>query len=249
MSPRFLRWFFFVASLLIAGQLGMHAAEPAIIAKARAYLGGDKALDAVQSIHYTGKITYDDGMVGAIELIFQKPYRQRVSITTEKRIEVSALDNYDAWTRVQDPKDTTRWQLRLLSPAEIKALRAATAEQLNFFRSVGPRSGSIEDLGEAKADDQVCRKLSFKRDDGSVFVRYFDPATGKLVLSESPTQGYKMRETGELFAGGVRFPQRFTQTTKLADGKERAVTIDFEKVTVNETFADSLFTVPSVSNR
>ena len=38
----------------------------AIIAKARAYLGGDALLDAVQSTHMVGKVTYDDGSTGTI---------------------------------------------------------------------------------------------------------------------------------------------------------------------------------------
>ncbi|MBI5381358.1 MAG: hypothetical protein HZA31_05610 [Opitutae bacterium] len=233
-------------TLFALSQLVATAAEPAILAKARAYLGGDTALAAVQSIHFTGKITYFDGSQGSIELMFQKPSRQRVIITTDKSIEVTALDDYEAWIRVQDPADATKWRLTLLGKDQIKMLRANTAEQLNFFRLTGRQAGVVEDLGDVTIDGKACRKISFKRDEGILFIRYFESATGKLVLSETPLLGGKMREEGELFAGGVRFPKRYAQTSKQQDGSERTLTIDFDKVTVNEFFPSSLFAVPSV---
>ena len=220
-----------------------------IIAKARAYLGGDKLLEAVQSIHIVGKVSYDDGSTAAIELIFQKPCQQRVMITTDKKIEISALDDYDGWTRVQDSKDPARWQLTLLNKDQIKMLRANTVEQLSFFRSAAIRGSIVEDLGNATVEGRTCRKVSFKRDDGSIFVRYFDAATGELVLIETPQQGGRVREEGELLAGGIRFAQRHTQMSRLADGKTQTIKIDYDKVTVNETFPENLFAVPSVSNR
>jgi outer membrane lipoprotein-sorting protein len=221
----------------------------AIIAKARAYLGGDALLDAVQSIHIVGKVTYDDGSTGTIELIFQKPCNQRVAITTDKTVEITALDDYEGWTRIQDAKDPSRWQLTLLNKDQIKMLRSNTVEQLSFFRNADRRGSVVEDLGDAVVDGKPCRKVSFKRDDGSIFVRYFDAATGDLVLIETPQQGGRVREEGELLAGGIRFAQRHTQTSKLADGKLQTIKIDYEKVTVNEVFPESLFAVPSISNR
>jgi hypothetical protein len=221
----------------------------AIIAKARAYLGGDELLAAVQSIHIVGKVTYDDGSTGTIELIFQKPCRQRVAITTDKTIEVTALDDYEGWTRIQDAKDPSRWQLTLLNKDQIKMLRANTTEQLSFFRNPDRRGSIVEDQGDATVEGRSCRKVSFKRDDGSIFVRYFDATTGELVLIETPQQGGRVREEGVMLAGGIRFAQRHTQTTKTAEGKVQTIKIDYEKVTVNEVFPPSLFAVPSVSNR
>jgi PBP1b-binding outer membrane lipoprotein LpoB len=220
-----------------------------VIAKARAFLGGDKLLDAVQSTHMVGKVTYDDGSSGTIELIFQRPCNQRVVITTAKTVEITALDDYEGWTRVQDSKDPTRWQLTLLSKDQIKMLRANTIEQLSFFRNADRRGTLVEDLGDAVVDGRSCRKLSFKRDDGSIFVRYFDAATGELVLIETPQQGGRVREEGVILAGGIRFAQRHVQTTKNADGKVQTIKIDYDRVTVNETFPESLFAVPSVGSR
>jgi hypothetical protein len=248
MSQKFLRWLFVVFALT-AGSLAVVAAEPAIIAKARAYLGGDKLLDTVQSIHSVGKLTYDDGTTGTIDLVFQKPCRQRIMITTDKTVEITGLDDYEGWIRLQDVKDPTRWQLTLLKADQIKMLRANTVDQLGFFRNSARGGATIEDQGAANIDGMMCRKVAFKRDDGSTFLRYFNAATGELVQIETPQQGGKVREEGELMAGGIRFAKRHIQTSKLANGKSQTITIEYEKVTVNEAFPASLFAVPSISNR
>jgi len=232
-----------------AGVPASAAAEPAIIAKARAYIGSEQLLDSVQSIHFSGTLTYEDGTKGVIDLILQKPCRQRIVITTEKAVETSALDEYDAWTRIQDSKDLTRWKLTLLNPLQIKMFRANTLEQFNFFRSPGKRDVMIEDLGDVAVDGIKCRKVAFKRDDGNVFVRYFDVDTGRLVLIETPQQGGKVREEGEIMAGGLRFPKRHVQSSKFANGKFQTVTIEFDQAAVNEVFPRSIFAVPSISNR
>src|SRR5437868_32603 len=55
------------------------ADEPPIIAKARARLGSEAALDAVTSVHYSGALTTSDsanptkGTQAKIDMIFQKP--------------------------------------------------------------------------------------------------------------------------------------------------------------------------------
>ncbi len=57
--------------------------EPAIIAKARAYLGPEAALNAVKSVHYTGTMVAPNAadpakpVTAGIDIIFQLPYRQR----------------------------------------------------------------------------------------------------------------------------------------------------------------------------
>jgi hypothetical protein len=185
-----------------------------------------------------------------VEIIFQKPYQQRIVATsevktataTEQRLEITALDNYDGWHRVQDAKDPSRWRMDLLNKDQIKRLRANTWENLAFYRGLERRGGTIEDLGEANVGGTACYKLAFKHELGIVFIRYFDQATGRLVLTETE-QGGSIREEGEIMADGIRFPRRIITTTKQADGKERSVTVNFDKVTVNETFASTLFVV------
>ncbi len=230
------------------------AAEPAMIAKARAYLGGDTVLSNVSSIHYQGKLflaAADPAKAPeevGVDIIFQKPDRQRSVLTAEKRIEITALDGYEAWQKVEDPKDPTRWTMNLLGPDQIKSLRANAWENLSFFRGLEGRRGTIEDLGTVTADGVACRKLAFVHSPEVAFYRYFDEATGRLVLTET-AQGESIREEGLIMAGGVKFPQTLVTTMRQPDGSALKITIRFEKITVNETFADSLFAVPSFGFR
>lgn len=243
-------------SLTLAGfvQVPAGAAEPDIIAKARLYLGGEAALNQVTSLHYVGKLTLQEATPAAgpvspvgVEIIFQKPSRQRSVITAEKRTEITVLDDYEGWQRVQDPADASRWTLSLLQADQIRSLRANVAENLSFFRGVGGRQGSVEDLGVATTDGITCRKIAFVHSPQIAFFRYFDVATGRLVLTETK-QGEVIREQGEMVAGGVKFPKTLVTTLKRPDGSEQRVTINFDKITVNEAFPDSLFAMPSLGS-
>lgn len=236
--------------------LALHAASSVdqVIARARATVGEESALKGLQSLHYTGTLTTtatDDKGVAkdvkvGIEIIFQAPYRQRIVATSENKIEITALDDYEGWQREQDPADSTRWRMTLLSNEQIKRLRANTWENLAFFRGIEKRRGKVEDLGTATVDGKACRKLSFQHGDGIVFTRYFDDASGHLVLTETEN-GITIREEDETVVNGIHFPRKIISTSTLADGKQRVVTITFEKIVTNETFADSLFAVPAMS--
>jgi outer membrane lipoprotein-sorting protein len=225
-----------------------------VIARARAGVGSESTLAALQSLHYTGTLTTtatdDKGATRpvkvAIEIIFQRPYRQRIVATSESKIEITALDDYEGWQREQDPADSTRWRMTLLTNDQIKRLRANTWENLSFFRGIEQRRGHVEDRGKATVDGKSCRKLVFDHDDGILFIRYFDEATGRLALTETEN-GITIREEDETMVSGIRFPRKIISTSKLADGSERAVTIVFDKITVNEAFADSLFEVPAMT--
>jgi len=225
-----------------------------VIARARATVGSEAALTGLQSVHYTGTLTTtatDDKGASvpvkvALEIIFQRPYRQRIVATSENKIEITALDDYEGWQREQDPADTTRWRMTLLTNEQIKRLRANTWENLSFFRGLDRRRGTVADLGTVTVDGQNCRKLTFDHGDGIVFTRYFAEASVRLLLTETEN-GITIREENDTVVDGIRFPRKIISTSKLADGSERTVTIDFDQITVNETFADSLFAVPAMT--
>ena len=136
--------------------------------------------------------------------------------------------------------------MTLLTNDQIKRLRANTWENLSFFHGIEQRRGSVKDLGKATVDGKSCRKLGFDHGDGIVFTRYFDDATGRLVLTETEN-GITIREEDEAVVEGIRFPHKIISTSKLADGTDRTVSIEFDKITVNEVFADSLFAVPAMT--
>lgn len=238
---------FAAAVLALVATVVVHAAEPAIIAKARARLGPDAALDAVKSIHYVGTMTAPDPQDAAkqvqyrIEIYLQKPAQQRIEITSDRIIEVSALDDYDAWRRVTDATDLTKWQQSQLGAEQIKQLRADVWQNLSFFRGIEKIGGTVEDQGPTTIDGVSCRKIAFTHSPSLIYYRYFNEATGELVYTGDDNSN--IREEGEMTAGGIRFPKtlRITQRT---DAGTEVRTIAFDKITVNETFPPELFAVP-----
>lgn len=222
-------------------------AEPAIIAKARARLAPDAVLDAVKSIHYVGTITAPDPAAPekeirqAIEIFLQKPAQQRIVVTSEAVIEISGLDGYDAWRRTIDAKDPSRWQQSQMGSEQVKQLRADVWENLAFFRGIERVGGWVSDEGGTTIDGLACRKLAFHHSDELVYFRYFNEATGELVLTG--TERNNIREQGELLAGGIRFPASL-EVSQSVGGEMTKRTLTFEKITVNEPLPADLFAVP-----
>lgn len=230
--------------------LGAVAAEPPIIAKARAFVGTEKVLNELKSVRYVGTLATADPADpskqtrATMEIIFQKPEQQCIIATSDKAIETTALDGYEGWQRVQDPKDPTKWRQSLLGPDQIKRLRANTWENLAYFRGIEKVGGRLEDQGTATIDGVTCQKLAFIHSPSIIFYRYFDLATGRLVYTETESGG-SIREQGEVVVHGVRFPRSIVTQTKNREGKLVTVTITFDKISINEPFPAKQFAVPS----
>jgi hypothetical protein len=241
-----------VSLLLLGGPLAAAGAEPPIVAKARAYLGTEAALNAVRSIHQTGTMLAPNPadpakpIPVALELIFQGPYpcRQRTTSSTDALVDTSALDNYDSWHRVQNPKNPSQYRLQLPSAEEIKRQRAMVWENVGFYRGLEKMGGKVLDQGSATRDGVACRKIAFVHAENIIFTHYFDEATGRLVLTETESGG-TFREQGEITVNGVRFAKVIVTTLPGPDGKPVTVTVTWDKITVNESFPDSVFAVPA----
>ncbi len=247
-----LRRFALLAVLVAAATVAR--AELPIITKARAFVGPDAALDAVKSIHYVGSFVTPDPTDAkkmtfvTIEIVIQSPYQQRIVASSDRSVETTALDGYDAWHRVQDPKNPKAWRLSIIGKDQIRRLRANTWENLAFYRGLEREGGKVVDLGRVTADGVECQKVAFVHGDNLVFTRYFDVATGRLVMTDAGN-GVTVREQGELRVNGVRFPKSVATTTPGPNGQAQTVTITFDKITVNETFASSLFAIPPLTAR
>jgi hypothetical protein len=248
--------------LALAGAIGFMAAARAqtaeeVIAKARAYLGDDAALSAIHSVHFLGtletqQITPEGSkpVKVAVEIIFQKPYRQRIIRTSPTAVQITGLDDYDGWQRTQNLNDVNNWQLTLLQPDVVKNLRANTWENLSFFKGIEQRGGNVQVIGPAAVDGHATIKVAFIHEPKIVFYRYFDSADGRLVLTETGL-GDRIKEEGEIKVDGLRFPQKVTSVGKTtgANGQvvENPVVITFDKITLNEVFPEGFFGVPPLS--
>ena len=256
-SATLIRFLAGMAGLLAAGALARAQTAEQIIAKARAYYGNEGTLSAISSVHFVGimetrQFTAEgpQPVSFAIEIIFQKPCQQRIIRTAPNAIQVTGLDEYEGWQRLQDMKNESRWQLTLLEPAIIKQLRANTWENLNFFKGLEQWGGSVQVLGPATIEGAATVKVAFIHEPNIVFYRYFDAATGRLVLTETGL-GDRIKEEGEIMVDGLRFPQRVTSISRVTDanGKivENPTVIAFNKITLNETFPGSYFAVPPLN--
>ena len=251
-----IRLFLLLASLAVCAASPLQAETAAqVIAKARAYLGSEGALNAVSTIHFTG-ILETTALVPAKEdktkqveeklklpadIVFQKDYQQRITITGPKVIETTALDGYDAWQKRTNPLNPAQWQVTLLDAGQVKKLRANTWENLSFFAGLEKKGGTVQPGGDATADGVACVKLSFIHADNIVFVRFFDKATGRLIMTRTEN-GAEIREEGEMIVNGVRFPKKVIN--KSPDGT--VTSIAFDRVELNQRLAAGEFAVPTL---
>jgi outer membrane lipoprotein-sorting protein len=241
---------------LVALSLPLAAQTDSMLRKARAYLGDEAALAAVNSVHYKGKLvstfTSATGETRTnsadIEIIFAKPFYQQIEIRAPEKNEVTSLDDYEAWQRIENPENAKQWRMTLLDASQVRRLRANTWENLSFFSDISTIGGRMEDFGMVAIDGKDLHKIGFFHSDSIVFYRYFDPASGKLVLTETDAKAM-IRESGENRVSGVRFPQEVTTESVGADGARQLVNVKFDSVTVNEVFPASLFKIPSVVSK
>ncbi len=242
--------------LLLASIVSLHGEDTAeILAKARARIGSEAALEAIRSIHFFGEINTEEPtaagglepVVIPIEIIFQKPLHQLQIITHAKKnhIVTTALNEREAWSAQARINDPSQRVLRILPLAQQRSLQAATWENLHFFKGIEAIGGRIEDLGTDTIDGVACRRLAFVHPHNSRFVRYFDAATGKLVLSVIGTSDF-IREEGEITVGGLRFPQKLVTRKKAPDGKELITTVTFQKIVLNEPLPPERFVAPII---
>lgn len=231
-----------LAVLFLMGPLSFSAeTSDQWIAKARAFLGGDSALNAVKSIHFTGTLEIESESKLQTDIVFQKSFQQRITVIGPEVIVTTALDGYDAWQRRTNAVNPSQWQITLLDAPQIKRLRANTLENLSFYASHEMKGCLVKLIGEVSVDGLACAKLSFTHSGNVNFLRYFDKSTGRLIKTETENGG-EIREEGEMFVNGVRFPRRVINTSP--SGK--TTTISFATVTVNEVFPAEEFQVPSL---
>ncbi len=227
------------------------AEEPAIIAKARAYVATEAALQGVSSIRFVGTLAMADPSDATkqkhvkIDVVFAKPDRQLMRMTFPEGIETTGLDGMEAWQHVQDPANPKRQRLTILPAARLRRLRAETWENLFYFRGLEQAGGTLEDDGTFTVDGVACRKFNFIHAPNIIFRRYFDAATGRLVITETE-DGRLIREEGEQVVQGVRFPTKVTTFSKDEAGNVQEVVLTFDKITLNETLPPKYFAVPPI---
>lgn len=250
----FFRRSFGIAVLIAGFAVAAVAGEPAIVDRARAFVGTELALQALNAVRFVGTIASTDpadptkSTRVSVEIVFQHPSRQWLRATSAEVTETTVLDGYEGWKRIESLKDAKDWRQISLGLDVIRRMRATTWEALSFWRGIEAQGGRAEDEGTATVEGVACQKVAFTHYPGFVYHRFFDVATGRLVLTETES-GDTIREQGEMVVEGIRFPRRIVTTSKNKRGQESTATMTFEQITINEPLADEKFRVPLLKAR
>lgn len=217
----------------------------AAINQARAYLGGEAALKAVEGIQYRGKVILYQGetpMEGNVILTFQKPYSQKIEFIFADQSMVTGFSGYEGYEYVErtDPDGETVRNIRSIGGSELRRNKAASIENLSFFKPFALSRETIKDHGLVEFDGVSARKIDFIHWGMIVFTRYFDSATGDLIKSELDT-GIVTIETGEIISEGIRFSDHVEGIMK----GEVLYEMNFEEIIINPEIEDTFFDYPN----
>jgi len=215
-----------------------------LILQGRAALGPEDKLNAVTALELSGQVMDDKNQVlGQVTIWFKKPARQRSEMhTATGETVIQGSDGVQGWVLAVDKNDHKR--LSVMVAAEEMQNNFMTVENLYFFRGTEHVTGaSVTADGDAKFHDATCAKVSFHYPGNFTYVRYFDPASGKLRGTVLEPAGTEFIEEGETTVSGIVFPQVLRSYTK--EGQLTQV-IKFEKVIVNQPVDDRMFDSPSL---
>jgi outer membrane lipoprotein-sorting protein len=207
--------------------------EERIIAQARAAIGPEVKLEAVNGVLLTGKI-FDDknAEVGSVVLLFQKPGKQHTELRSPKQTLIQGSDGMVGWIMSVDPSTNSKKLTILKAPDELTNLYT-TMENLYFYRAADRVKGSIVRYeGDVDYRGAKCHKVSFQYPNSVTYVRYFDAATGKLRGTVMLPNGNEIVEAGSTNVNGVDFPSVLNNYSK--DGKLTQV-VKFDKINLNPT--------------
>lgn len=216
-----------------------------VIARARSYVGKERDLDAVRSLRYEGRIEIKGAKEasGTLVMLLEKPGSQLTTRVLGDQREIVGYDGMEGWMRVESVSKPALSRTDMLPLAQLRMLRANVVENLGFYRGMEKVGARLESRGDTTLEGQAAVKVAFIHPGNIVFVRTFARDDGRLLLTEGPG-GETIREEGEMEVAGLRFPQRLVSTGKTADGSEVVITITFDAIKVNETFASGTFSVP-----
>jgi len=214
-----------------------------VILLARSALGPDDKLNTVTSLELTGNVTDDKNQpFGQLVIMFKKPARMRSEVQTANGRMIQGSDGVAGWEFDVDKNSNSR---NAVMPARDELQNIyETLENLYFYRGTEHVTGSSATVdGDAQYRGAASTKVTFHYPNNIDYVRYFNPASGKLLGTVLAPEGTEFVEEGEAVVNGITFPKILHEYAK--DG-QLVRTIVFEKVIVNPPLDDRLFDQPSL---
>ena len=220
-----------------------------VLARARAALGPEPALDAVQSISYIGRVELDERggkephqSTGTMELTVLKPNRQRLVQVLDGIREIIGINETEGWHRTEPVGQPFRARVTLLDRAMTRRMQAYAFENLSFYRGLEKLGGRVELRNETGFAGHPAVEVAFIHPDGVTFLNTFDIQTGKLLQTVTD-DGITIQEEGEVRSGGIVFPHKVTSVQQFRDGRTRTIVVTFDEIRVNPKIDPASFLV------
>lgn len=233
---------FALFSLSMVAPLAATPTAAETIQRARVHLGGDAALDRVQSLIYRGTFETADAVTGQIVITLKKPARQHLELIIDDTRRITAINDFEGWERVSRISNPEEWSMVLIDFNEFRRMRANTWENLFFFRGIEQMRGRVIDRGLVTFNEKEAHLLVFEYDRNLSYSRYFDPQSGRLYATVND-RGQEIREEGEMMVDGIRFPREIISRV---DGRD-VMRVRFSEIRVNPPVDDQIFEVAPVS--
>lgn len=240
----------FLTTAALCAALISQAATPAeaLITKARTALGGETALNAVQSLRIEMSVVDADGKaLGALVSEYKAPCSQRELNYTEKNIEnISAINGREGF-RTLRRLDNNASQIQIIPYEELNARRDFTAANLRLLAIPSAERGSVALAPDETIDRSACATLDYSYASGVIIRRYVDKSTGRLVAtrlnSKGGVVGNLMLNVGTQKVAGINFPKSIV----IRDDKGKTQrTLNLTKVEVNPAIDDASFAMPRI---
>jgi outer membrane lipoprotein-sorting protein len=214
-----------------------------ILAKNAEAKGGIDKLKALQSVRFSGKMTLGGGMEAPITMTKTRPEKMRLDFTVQGMTGTQAYDGTTGWMVMpfMGKKDAEPMTGDMLKDVK---------EQADFdgpFIDYAKKGYTIALLGMGEVEGTKAYKLKLSRD-GNDTVIYIDSDSFLDIKAESKRKVQGQEIEAETSYGnyqefeGLLFP---TQIEMKPKGAPAGQTITIEKVELNPTVADDIFTMPA----
>lgn len=214
-----------------------------ILAKNAEAKGGMDKLKALKAVRFSGKMTLGGGMEAPITMTKTRPEKMRLDFTVQGMTGTQAYDGTTGWMVMpfMGKKDAEPMTGDMLKDVK---------EQADFdgpFIDYAKKGYTIELLGMGEVEGTKAYKLKLSRD-GNDTVIYIDSDSFLDIKAESKRKVQGQEIEAETSYGnyqefeGLLFP---TQIEMKPKGAPAGQTITIDKVELNPTVADDIFTMPA----
>lgn len=210
-----------------------------VIERARAFVATDDLLNGIERLKYEGTIIPASGQdERRVVLYLEKPNRQRLEIFDDVG-KVSLVVNGREGFMIQEDLQSGQSRISLLPTDQIRRFTANAVENLYYYKFPPRAQVRVRYLGQEEFRGEMADVVRFIHPGNSMFLRYFEPGTGRLIATLSDT-GVINLEDGHKRVDGIRF----SEAVLSYQGDEYEHKIVFDNIEVNPEFDPKLFSFP-----